>query len=288
MSDERKSAKPPPKTTRESATAAPTPEPKKNEPPATDASSLMSFVENYGAIVLVVVSVFAAIQFAFMERPAISALILAGITLLATVFALWNSVRTLAGDGEIPEAFKDARFEVATSRQRLLEQKKSVLRALKDLENERAIGKITDEDFEDVAVRYRDEAKGILRQLDAVGEEHLQKAEALAEKHLRAKGLLAPASEEAATTTTEDASSAADPDDAPEVDEGENREAQRTTTRPPPAHADSQALDAAAAEEDGDRTMVARHICPHCAASNEFDAKFCKACAKPLKVGDSK
>ena len=250
----------------------------------TDVSSAMVLVERHGALGLVILSILVAIYFTLIERPAVSALILAAITLLGTVFALWNSVRTLAGDGEIPEEFKDARFEVASSRQRLLEQKKSVLRALKDLENERAIGKITDEDFEDVAVRYRDEAKGILRQLDSVSDAHLQKAEALAAKHLRAKGLLGPADDDKAVGDA--------PVNAPRADtegSGEAPQPERTTTKPPPAHADSQSLfGAIGAEDDGDRTMVARHICPHCAASNEFDAKFCKACAKLLEVGDSK
>lgn len=230
----------------------------------------MSDLEASAPYVLVGLAILAAVYFAAVERPAVSALIIAAVTLLATVFALWNSVRALAGEGDLSDDFKTARFEATTTRERLLEQKKSVLRALKDLENERDIGKITEEDYEDVAVRYRDEAKAILRELDDVSPEARQKAEELAEKHLLAKGLLASkAKSDAPGAPTESATeSAAEPATGDVI------------TAPPPP----QSLAITSGEEagDGDRTMVARHICPSCAASNEFDAKFCKACAKPM------
>lgn len=217
------------------------------------------------------VALLAAVYFTLIERPAVSALIIAAVTLLATVFALWNSVRALAGDGDLSDEFKTARFEASTTRERLLEQKKSVLRALKDLENERDIGKITEEDYEDVAVRYRDEAKAILRELDDVSPEARQKAEELAEKHLLAKGLLT-------SKTTNDAPAESAAESAAET--AAKPAAGDVITAPPPP----QSLAITSDEEpgDGDRTMVARHICPSCAASNEFDAKFCKACAKPM------
>ena len=48
----------------------------------------------------------------------------------------------------------------------LAEQKRRVLRALKDLENEHALGKIDDADYEAIAMQYRDEAKAMMREMD--------------------------------------------------------------------------------------------------------------------------
>ncbi|MFO0663826.1 MAG: hypothetical protein U0174_07740 [Polyangiaceae bacterium] len=242
----------------------------------SDLGNSLTFIEKNAAILVVMGSLCAATYFLLAERPALSALILAAVALLATVFALWNSVRALAGDGELPPEFDDARFETMTSRQQLLDRKQSVLRALKDLENERDIGKITDEDFADVASRYREEAKALLRELDTVSDEQRRKAEALAKKHLRAKGLLPKEDEDGIASA-----------------EGES-ESEKDTAPPPAApkstglpNVPSAAVDGG--EDDaGERTMVARHICPACAASNEFDAKFCKACAKPLNVEEAR
>lgn len=266
MSDAEKTAKPAKKT----ATSEKPKQALEHEK-STSASADMSGLEANAPYIVVGVALVAAMYFAGIERPAISALIFAAVTLLGTVFALWNSVRALAGDGDLSEEFKTARFEVTSTRERLLEQKKSVLRALKDLENERDIGKITEDDYEDVAVRYRDEAKAILRELDDVSEPLRQKAEELATAHLREKGLLDSAPGETGAKPAEPSVSGS-PSEASAGD--------RITVPPPP---ESLALaQAEAAEEDGDRTTVARHICPSCAASNEFDAKFCKACAKPM------
>src|SRR6202012_5863491 len=46
------------------------------------------------------------------------------------------------------------------------EQKRAVLRALKDLEYERSVGKISDEDYQEYAARYRAEAKRLIRTMD--------------------------------------------------------------------------------------------------------------------------
>jgi hypothetical protein len=89
-------------------------------------------------------------------------LVLAGGVLLGIIAILWASVRTLAGD--TPITLDEAMALGAPSAAE--EQKRSVLQALKDLEYERSMGKITDADYEDLLARYRAEAKRLLRAVD--------------------------------------------------------------------------------------------------------------------------
>ncbi len=87
---------------------------------------------------------------------------LAGGVLLIVIAILWASVRTLSGDTAITleEAIALGAPTAAE------EQKRAVLRALKDLEFERSIGKIADADYEELVQRYRAEAKRLLRAVD--------------------------------------------------------------------------------------------------------------------------
>jgi hypothetical protein len=58
-----------------------------------------------------------------------------------------------------------------------------VLRALKDLEYERAVGKINDADYASLAEHYRNEAKRLLRAVDAnLGPERERAEQILAER----------------------------------------------------------------------------------------------------------
>lgn len=87
---------------------------------------------------------------------------LAGGVLLLVIWLLWNSVQALAGDTEL--SFEEAYSLGARTAEE--EQKRSVLRALKDLEYERSVGKISEEDFHDYSARYRAEAKRLMQSLD--------------------------------------------------------------------------------------------------------------------------
>src|SRR4051812_8567005 len=68
-------------------------------------------------------------------------LTLAGSALLLVIALLWSSVQALAGETEL--SFEEAFSLGARSAEE--EQKRAVLRALKDLENERSVGKISEE-----------------------------------------------------------------------------------------------------------------------------------------------
>ena len=64
-----------------------------------------------------------------------------------------------------------------------------MLRALKDLEGEHAIGKIDDADYEAIAMQYREEAKELMREMDRNAAPALAEAERIASEYLLEKGL---------------------------------------------------------------------------------------------------
>jgi hypothetical protein len=206
--------------------------------------------------------------------PAILALT-AG-ALIGTIAILWASLRTLGGDAPLPEALE---HELASNTDVALGGKKTMLlRALKDLENERDLGKITAEDFESVAERYRDELKDILRALDAEVGPYRAQAEALAKAHLESLGKpSAPKAKKAkkAKPVSEPKAEVAAPAEDAKADEDDDAEGDETDdAAPDSSESDAEASDAAA--------EPARRECPACHASNEVDAKFCKECAAPL------
>ena len=116
--------------------------------------------------------------------PPLAVLILTGSALIGAIATLWTSVRALVG--ETPLAPEDAFALGAPSSEE--EQKRAVLRAIKDIEFERSVGKISEEDYAALLGRYRAEAKRLLRQIDEAHAPDRARAEALAAKHLANSG----------------------------------------------------------------------------------------------------
>jgi hypothetical protein len=95
----------------------------------------------------------------------------AGIILLSvTIFtaaalgvAAWRTLAPFSGgtDAGMPQVL-GGRTRAALEREKTL-----VLRSIKDLEFDRAMGKVSEKDFAEMSVRLRSRAVGLLRQLDA-------------------------------------------------------------------------------------------------------------------------
>jgi hypothetical protein len=137
---------------------------------------------------LPVVCVVAAIAVGVAASVGSALLVLASGALLGTIALLWASLRTLSGDAPLPtdlEALSAQHRDVDA----LGEQKRRVLRALKDLEGERALGKIDEADYEAIAMQYREEAKALMREMDRNVAPALAEAERIATEYLVAKGL---------------------------------------------------------------------------------------------------
>jgi hypothetical protein len=85
------------------------------------------------------------------------------VALVAALVAIWNSLRIALGGGPtvVIETARDLPDHAS-----LVEEKNALLRAIKDLEYEHAVGKTSDADFQRLDVAYRARAKQVLLQLD--------------------------------------------------------------------------------------------------------------------------
>ena len=125
-------------------------------------------------------------------NAATAILVLVGAALLGVIALLWASIRVLSGDAPLPpelEALEGATRGVDA----LAARKKMLIRAIKDLENERALGKLEEGDFEQISQTYREELKTVLKRMDEELAPHREKAEQIARDHLLKKGLVADA-----------------------------------------------------------------------------------------------
>jgi hypothetical protein len=165
-------------------------------------------------------------------------LTLAAAALLLVIFLLWSSVQALAGESEL--TFEEAFSFGARSAEE--EQKRAVLRALKDLEYERSVGKISEEDYHEYAARYRSEAKRLIQNLN----EHLAEQRKQVERELERRLTRAERDGERDGSSSARPETDKDPEIAPE------------------------------------KPTVKGLQCPACQVQNEVDARFCKACGTRL------
>jgi hypothetical protein len=166
------------------------------------------------------------------------------VALILTVFAAAAiGVAALRALAPLTRGYVSTAAPIVGGRTRIaLEREKALaLRSIKELEFDRAMGKVSEKDFADMSARLRARAARILRQLDE-GSGYREDIE-----REIARRLAAPRPEQ----TRDDALSAAGADAAP----------------PPPAEA-----------AGGPRE------CGSCAAPNDADARFCKACGARLEA----
>jgi hypothetical protein len=175
----------------------------------------------------------------------LAVLVLAGGALLGVIATFWASVRTLLG--ETPLSGADA-YAIAAPRAEE-EQKRAVLRALKDLEFERSVGKISDEDYQALVAKYREEAKRLLRLLDEEAAPRRQQVEVMVAKRLWEEGLAVG-------------------DIGYRKAPGEARAPNKKRKK-----AQAEAAEAASARD-----------CAACGTANDLDAVFCKKCGARVEA----
>ena len=152
-------------------------------------------------------------------------LVVAGGTLVGSIWLIWASLQGIGGD--VPITLEEALSLGAPSAEE--EQKRAVLRALKDLEYERAVGKISDADYASLAEHYRGEAKRLLRAVDQdLGPERERAERILAERLAQANA--APKPERAAKKRPASAAvaTAAESPDAADTEELESSAAAKS------------------------------------------------------------
>lgn len=177
------------------------------------------------------------------------------IALSFTIFAAAVvGVAALRAILPLTRAAKDDGPQVLGGRTRAaLEREKAlVLRSIKELEFDRAMGKLSEKDFVEMDARLRVRATGLLRQLDA-GTGYRQDIEREVERRLREPAALDGERAPAHVHTAAD----------PEIEEGPA--AERTA-------------DAPTLESRADRE------CAACQTHNDVDARFCKHCGGRLEA----
>ncbi len=194
-----------------------------------------------------------------MVTIAIWAAGLAGLALHRTLVPLAGSdadVRTSVGE---------------RTREGLENEKALVLRSIKELEFDRAMGKIAAADFDEMVTLLRARAIGLLAQLDADGGDGYRD---LIEREVRAR----LASEQVARAVP---APRADPPEDQSEDQSENVD-------PMDDHVDH--VDHVDQPEHVDQsdptatvTAPAATACSVCDTSNDADARFCKQCGHPLE-----
>ncbi|MDC3982451.1 zinc ribbon domain-containing protein [Polyangium jinanense] len=197
-------------------------------------------------------------------------LVLAGCVLVLVIAAFWASLRTLLG--ETPLAGADA-YAIGAPPRAEEEQKRAVIRALKDLEFERSVGKISEEDYRALVAKYRAEAKRLLQALDESAAPGRERAEALVQRRLKQLGLVDAEGEETNEAGEDDEAAEAAEAPAPKAEPkpAAKEEADETPRKPKKkkkAKKPAQASDEAAAQR----------ACDACGTENDEDALFCKKC----------
>ncbi|HJL19098.1 MAG TPA: zinc ribbon domain-containing protein [Sandaracinaceae bacterium LLY-WYZ-13_1] len=183
---------------------------------------------------------------------------LAAVMLMLGLAAMWQSLRAVFGGG--PEALGPSAGE-RPERTALLEEKATLLRAIKDISFEREVGKISEEDFARLDRAYRRRAKEVLRRLDEDLAPFVKRAERLVARELGE----APKKKRKSKRGRK---------------KGAKAKKKAWPTQACPACGTDNDLDAEHCKECGARLAV--RVCSGCGTENDPDAKFCKSCATSL------
>jgi hypothetical protein len=168
--------------------------------------------------VVPVVWLLAAVVAGFLWGVQLVLLVLAAGAITLVIVLMWSSVQSLTGGS--PLGFEEALGMGAPSK--VEEEKRSVLRALKDLEYERGVGKISPEDYAELLAKYRAEAKRLIQSVDDALGPAREEVEKALEQRLERLGLAEPDEDarrlpEAETKPEPVAEAAPEPEPEPEL-----------------------------------------------------------------------
>ena len=167
-------------------------------------------------------------------------------------YAALRMVRPLVAPEEERTIMIGERTRAALDREKLL-----TLRSIKELEFDRAMGRLSEDDFTDMAGRLRLRAAGLIKQLDSGGGYREQIEKDLAKR-------LGPEDDGDARLK---ASRSID-----------NRAVSERTA------AERTASERTASERSASLSGERERVCAACATANDADAKFCKRCGQSLSA----
>ncbi len=183
--------------------------------------------------------------------------------------AAWRMCSPLAGE----DAPAGPQIFGGRTRAALEREKSLVLRSIKDLEFDHAMGKVSDKDFAEMGARLRGRAAGLLRQLDA-GSGYREAIQMELDKRL---GKRSPA---ARTVSAPAARTLLGPRDDPATPRTVS--GPREEPKPDPTLPQASSGQVAVLPSQGEKP--AAKICLSCCTQNDPDARFCKGCG--YQMGD--
>jgi len=220
-----------------------------------------------------------------------TAVLILAAGLLVTVIAMfWASLRTLLG--ETPLSGADA-YAIGAPPRAEEEQKRAVLRALKDLEFEKSVGKISEEDYKALVLQYRAEAKRLLQLLDEDAAPSRERAEALVQRRLKQLGMLEGDEDENGDEGGDEGE-----DEETEAEETEAEETEAKEPAPEPEalpekprkkskkKTKAKASAKAAPEKEPEADAEPQRACASCGTENDEDALFCKKCGARMSADE--
>lgn len=194
-------------------------------------------------------------------------LVVGGASLVFSLATLFKMVQVLSRPR--PALGLSSRGLGGASRSELREEKRRLLRAIKELKFDFEMGKLSETDFTDVKQTYELRAIEVMRQLDGVRRVHPEVYALLEERGLTdvvPEGVVKADDEPKASETDGEAGGVA-PESAdaakPDGDDAEG---------PQPEADDTASADAAT------------RACGSCSGANDPDAKFCKHCGKEMSA----
>jgi hypothetical protein len=171
----------------------------------------------------------------------------------------------------LPEEPNEAPVLAGRTRAALEREKTLVLRSIKELEFDRAMGKVADKDFQEMGARLRARAARLIRQLDA-GSNYREEISKEIDRRIGtdAPGVPTPVGEGKARPGAGTPMVAA--------------AAGRTVSDPASQGRPSPALDAVDGSDSTAAADTAPPVkCPHCGTENDSDSQFCKRCGASLE-----
>lgn len=145
--------------------------------------------------------------------PQLAFLVAASGVLLLVITLMWSSVQSLTGGASI--GFEEALSMGAPSK--VEEEKRAVLRALKDLEYERSVGKISPEDYAELSAQYRADAKRLIQRLDETLGPARKEVERAIERRLSRAGVALPQAKPSEAAAAEEPAEATEAPDGSEA-----------------------------------------------------------------------
>lgn len=257
------------------------------QPPASDENKWLVLAQK-NAWLLIPLLFPAAIIVGLLQGAQAVLLLLIGAGLVGVIALFWNSIRTLVG--ETPLTGADA-YALAAPRAEE-EQKQAVLRALKDLEFERSVGKISDDDYAALVTKYRAEAKRLLRAIEEEARPRRESVEWLVHERLVKAGLEQPTF----TFRSGPAEVAAKPAPAADAKKGKKKKMKgadkpvvpprevEITPEEKPIEAKKPNVDVTLKSVPSTTTKESpvyvppSKTCSSCGVKNDPDANFCKKC----------